>query len=506
MAKIKLFRGRRMLSSILIVVALYYLAPNVFSHDRFSANRLLSWLLSYQIFIFLSSVITISLLIRFLSVKYSPKISNYILSLCWNDILVVFLGVSLLHTTFMLASVNVVDYSSEWIVKGVNFDIIISFVDILVVIIYFCIFYTISQPKKLFIRMLKDLNGFAKAGEVERVNEQFLIIKEFIRKTNLFFDSTLLLSVLDNPKSFQLLIEQEKNNSYLEEIIGILLKNTENALLSERTEEFKKTIDFLSILLDKFQSSKSDIFETLITDYFTLISHNIQRLEANQVLYLVKQLKKIFEMLSKKQIKISEKSKSDLIEILDRLSYIILSENSAGIGELFSILEFYISLFAYFEKDYVFYTQLKEEFDTFVISLLQNMHGVPTKEIKEYVLKMIEKAKPYRVSFAEMALVYIFLLTLEYKMLEIGYVLFNIIIDSAKTKKLIEKGNCSFYHNINSSKKMFYLYKCLLGIKNKVKNETFKKKMYKKYLISVGNCRPKKLCKDVMLKNLSGRK
>ncbi|AZT90156.1 hypothetical protein ELD05_05575 [Caldicellulosiruptor changbaiensis] len=507
MVKTKLLRGRRMLSSILIVIALYYSAPNIFSHDRLSANRLLSWLLLYQIFIFFSSAITISLLVRFLSMRYSRKVSNYILSLCWNDVLAVFSSVSVLHTAFMLASVNVVDYSSQWIVKGINFDIVISFANILVITLYFYIFYTITQPKKLFRKMLKDLDSFLKAGEKERVNEQLLLIKEFFRKANLFLDLELLLSILNSPKAFQLFIEGEKkNDGYLEEIVEILFKNMESAISSERAEKFKEAVDFLDSFVDKVQDTTIYIFEKLITGYYSFIFHNIQRLKYEQVLYIVNHLERIFETLLKKQINISDKSKSDLIGILDRLSYIIFHENSAKSSELLSILEFYIILFAFFEKDHIFYSQVKEEFDTFVIYLLKSTHEFPKKEAKEYILKIIEKPKRYKISFTRMVFVYIFLLTLEYKRYDIGYILFNGIMELVKTGEFSVRGTHTFYHSADTAKKMFYLYKCLATMKSGIKSEKYKKKMYKKYMVATGNCKLKKLSQYVRFKRLSGRK
>lgn len=507
MVKTKLLRGRRMLSSILIVIALYYSAPNIFSHDKLSANKLLSWLLLYQIFIFFSSAITISLLIRFLNMRYSHKVSNYILSLCWNDVLFVFSSVSVLHTAFMLASVNVVDYSSQWIVKGINFDIVISFANILVITLYFYIFYTITQPKKLFRKMLKDLDSFLKAGEKERVNEQLLLIKEFFKKANLFLDSKLLLSILNSPKAFQLFIEGEKkNDGYLEEIMEILFKNMESAISSERIDKFKEAADFLDSFVDKVQDTTIDIFEKLITCYYSLIFHNVQRLKYEQVLYIVNHLQKIFETLLKKQINISDKSKSDLIGILDRLSYLIFHENSARSRKLLSILEFYIILFAYFENDHIFYSQVREEFDTFAISLLKSIHNFSKKEAKEYILKIVEKAKPYKISCTGMVVVYIFLLTLEYKRYEIGYVLFNAIIDLVETAGFTLKSTHTFYYNAETEKKMFYLYKCLTTMESGIKSENYKKKMYKKYMVAAGCCKLKKFSQYVRFKRLSGRK
>ncbi len=505
MGKIKIFRGRRVLSSILIIAVLYCLAPNIFSHDRYSANRLLSWLLFYQIFIFLSSAITISLLFRFLNIKYAPKISNYIFGLCWNDVLLIFSGVSLLHTAFMLASVNVIDFSSVWLVKGINFDIVISLADTMAIIVYFYNFYTINRPKKLLSHMLRDLNSFEKEKEREKVNEQFSIIKEFIKKTNSFFDTGVLFSILDNSRLSQPVFEHEKNDNHLELIVEMLFENLQRAFLSESPEEFKRMVDFLNELLDRFQDSEDSIFDRFISAYFTFILGNIGEMKTDMVLYFVRQLENIFERLFEKQIGITEKSKSDLIGILDRLSYIVYSRNLETSEELFSILEFYICLFAYFEKDYLFYSQLKDEFDTFVIFMLQNMNNVSKKEAREYFLKLIEKTKLYKIAFAEMVLIYIFLLALEYKMWNTGYVFFNVIMDLAKTRKLYKKNNHLFYHFM-SGRKIFYLKKCLSKVKNKEINEVFRRKIYKKYLISIGSCSLKELSKCRVFRKLAGRK
>jgi len=507
MIKTKLLRGRRMLSSILIVIALYYSAPNIFSHDRLSANRLLSWILLYQIFIFFCSAITISFLLRFLSIRYSQKVSNYISSLCWNDVLLIFSFVSILHTAFTLTLVNVESFTSQWIIKGINFDIMISIVDVLVITIYFSVFYKISQPKRLFNKMLKDLNNFLKADEKEKINNQLLIIREFLHKAPLFLDSKLLFSILESPKAFQLLIENDKKwDDYFEEIMEMLFRNIENAISTDRSETFEEAIDFLEWFVDKVQDSMNDILEKLITGYYRLIFHNVQRLKAEQVLLIVSHLKSIFETLLKKEVNISDKSKSDLIGILDRLSYIIFLENSVKSKDLFSILDFYIILFAYFEKDYIFCSQVTEEFNAFAITLLQKERNISKRELRDELLKIVEKTKSDNVRFVIKAVVSIILLAVECKKYDLAYVLFNTIVDLPEIIRFTTENHYGFFNDVDADKRIFYFYKCLMSLKTGIKNENQKKRIYRKYLVAIGDCNPRKFEKKTMFKRLSGRK
>lgn len=495
-----------MLSSILIIIAVYYLTPNIFSHDKISANRLLSWLLSYQVFIFFSSLVTISLLVRFLNIRYSYRISSYIFNLCWNDVLIIFLSTSVLHTAFMLAVVNVTGYSSQRIVKGINFDIVMSFLIALVMILYFYTFYITAQPKRLFKRMLKDLNDFLRTNEKEKINEQLLIIKEFFQKTNLFLDSKLLL-MLNNPKVFRLFIEEEqKDVGYLEGIVDVLFESLENAILSENMNRFKETIDFLNNFVNEIEDINVGIFEKLIKGYYNLVFYNVQRLKYDQLLYILHHLRIIFETLLKKQINLNDNSKADLVEILDRLSYISFRIGLTTAKELVLILEIYVILFAYFKDDVVFYSLIKEEMSVFLFYLSKYAYNFSKEDLKKYIFKVIEEVKAYKIYNTLMGLVHIFLLALENKMYEIGYIFFSAIINVTEKIPFSIESICTFYYDDNIKRKILHLYRCLRAIKNRTRNESYEKKMYKKYMIVSGNCKIKRFFRAMKFKKPSGKK
>jgi len=221
--KFKTSRGKQLLSSILLVGVIYLLSPTSVSYDKLSANRLLTWLFALQLFIFFGVAITISFVLRVLRVKYSQKVCSFIFSFCLNDMLILTMLFTATHIVFMLAIVNTIGTSYKWVIKGINFDIMLSVADLIIVIVYFWILYRNSYPANFLNALLKALKRAVQESNKEEINEKLLILKHFIQNYSYRFNQNLLEPILVSNETIKVLSEIKNVNSYLREIIDLLI-------------------------------------------------------------------------------------------------------------------------------------------------------------------------------------------------------------------------------------------------------------------------------------------
>jgi len=216
---LKTSRGKQLLSSILLVGVVYLLSPISVSFDKLSANRLLAWLFALQLFIFFGVAITISFVLRVLRVKYSQKVCSFIFSLCLNDMLILTMLFTAAHIVFMLTIVNTIGTSYKWVVKGINFDIMLSVADLIIVIVYFWILYQNSYPANFLNALLKALKRAVQESNKEEINEKLLILKQFLQNYPYRFNQNLLEPILLSNETIKVLSEIKNENSYLREIV-----------------------------------------------------------------------------------------------------------------------------------------------------------------------------------------------------------------------------------------------------------------------------------------------
>lgn len=212
-----------MLSSILLVVIIYILSPTSVSYDKLSANRILTWLFALQLFIFFSVAITISFILRLLRIKYSQKVCSFIFSLCLNDMLILTMLLTTTHIIFMLTIVNVIGSSYRWVVKGINFDIMLSVANIAVVVVYFWGLYKNSYPVNFLNALLKALKMAAKENNKEEINEKLLILKQFLQSYSNRFNQDFLEPILVSNETIKILAEMKNDKIFLGEIIDLLI-------------------------------------------------------------------------------------------------------------------------------------------------------------------------------------------------------------------------------------------------------------------------------------------
>ncbi|BCS81531.1 hypothetical protein CaldiYA01_14910 [Caldicellulosiruptor diazotrophicus] len=212
-----------MLSSILLVVVIYILSPTSVSYDKLSANRLLTWLFALQLFIFFSVTITISYVLRVLRVKYSQKICSFIFSLCLNDMLIMMMLLSTTHIILMLAIVNTIGISYRWVVKGINFDIILSIANIAIVIVYFWVLYKNSYPINFLSTLFKALKKAVQDNNKEEIDEKLLILEQFLQRYPNRFNENLLEPIFVSSKTIEILSEIGKDKSIFEKVIHLFI-------------------------------------------------------------------------------------------------------------------------------------------------------------------------------------------------------------------------------------------------------------------------------------------
>lgn len=245
--KIKSDRGKQMLSSILLVVVIYILSPTSVSYDKLSANRLLTWLFALQLFIFFSVAFTISFVLRLLKVKYSQKVCSFIFSLCLNDMLILTMLFTDAHIIFMLTIVNTIGSSYKWVVKGINFDIMLSVADLVIVIAYFWVLYKNSYPVNFLNALLKALKSAVQESNKEEINEKLLILKQFLQNYPYRFNQNLLEPILVSNETIKILSEIKSENSYLREIVDLLISLYFHLLNSH---ELKSAYKLFEIILE----------------------------------------------------------------------------------------------------------------------------------------------------------------------------------------------------------------------------------------------------------------
>ncbi|ADQ04366.1 hypothetical protein Calow_0796 [Caldicellulosiruptor owensensis OL] len=244
---LKTSRGKQLLSSILLVGVIYLLSPTSVSYDKLSANRLLTWLFALQLFIFFGVAITISFVLRVLRVKYSQKVCSFIFSLCLNDMLILTMLFTAAHIIFMLTIVNTIGSSYRWVVKGINFDIMLSVADMVIVIAYFWVLYKNSYPVNFLNALLKALKRAVKENNKEDINEKLLILKHFIQNYPYHFNKSLLEPILASYKTIKILSEIKNENGYLREIVDLLISLYFHLLNSH---ELKSAYKIFEIILE----------------------------------------------------------------------------------------------------------------------------------------------------------------------------------------------------------------------------------------------------------------
>jgi len=244
---LKTSRGKQLLSSILLVGVVYLLSPISVSFDKLSANRLLTWLFALQLFIFFGVAITISFVLRVLRVKYSQKVCSFIFSLCLNDMLILTMLFTAAHIVFMLTIVNTIGTSYKWVVKGINFDIMLSVADLIIVIVYFWILYQNSYPVNFLNALLKALKRAVQESNKEEINEKLLILKQFLQNYPYRFNQNLLEPILLSNETIKVLSEIKNENSYLREIVDLLISLYFHLLNSH---ELKSAYKLFEIILE----------------------------------------------------------------------------------------------------------------------------------------------------------------------------------------------------------------------------------------------------------------
>ncbi|WAM35386.1 hypothetical protein [Caldicellulosiruptor acetigenus] len=244
--KIKTGRGKQLLSSILLVGVIYLLSPTV-SYDKLSANRLLTWLFALQIFVYFGATITISFVLRVLRAKYSQKVCSFIFSLCLNDMLVLTMLLTTLHIMFMLSVVNTVGVSYKWITKGINFSIVLSVADIVIVIVYFLKLYKNSYPINFLNALLKGLKRDLQENNKDKVDEKLLILKEFLKSYPFQFNYNLLEPILANDEALRILSQIKSEDKYLTGIFELIVSLFFHLLNSH---ELKSAYKIFEIILE----------------------------------------------------------------------------------------------------------------------------------------------------------------------------------------------------------------------------------------------------------------
>lgn len=242
--KIKTGRGKQLLSSILLVGVIYLLFPTV-SYDKLSANRLLTWLFALQIFVYFGVAITVSFVLRVLRAKYSQKVCSFIFSLCLNDMLVLTMLLTTLHIMFMLSVVNTIGVSYKWIIKGINFSIVLSVADI--VIVYFLKLYKNSYPINFLNALLKGLKRDLQENNKDKVDEKLLILKEFLKSYPFQFNYNLLEPILANDEALRILSQIKNEDKYLTGIFELIVSLFFHLLNSH---ELKSAYKIFEIILE----------------------------------------------------------------------------------------------------------------------------------------------------------------------------------------------------------------------------------------------------------------
>lgn len=245
--KIKTGRGKQLLSSILLVGVIYLLSPTTVSYDKLSANRLLTWLFALQIFVYFGAVITISFVLRVLRSKYSQKVCSFIFSLCLNDMLVLTMLLTTLHIMFMLSVVNTIGVSYKWIIKGINFSIVLSVADIVIVIVYFLKLYKNSYPINFLNALLKGLKRDLQENNKDKVDEKLLILKEFLKSYPFQFNYNLLEPILANDEALRILSQIKNEGKYLTGIFELIVSLFFHLLNSH---ELKSAYKIFEIILE----------------------------------------------------------------------------------------------------------------------------------------------------------------------------------------------------------------------------------------------------------------
>ncbi|WPX09737.1 hypothetical protein [Anaerocellum danielii] len=245
--KIKTGRGKQLLSSILLVGVVYLLSPITVSYDKLSANRLLLWLFALQIFVYFGVVITVSFVLKVLKVKYSQKVCFFIFSLCLNDMLVLTMLLTTLHIMFMLSVVNTIGVSYKWIIKGINFSIVLSVVDIVIVIVYFLKLYKNSYPINFLNALLKGLKRDLQENNKEKVDEKFIILKEILKSYPFQFNYNLLEPIFANDEALRILSQVKNKDNNLAGIFELIVSLFFHLLNSH---ELKSAYKIFGIILE----------------------------------------------------------------------------------------------------------------------------------------------------------------------------------------------------------------------------------------------------------------
>lgn len=513
MKKVTFNRGGRLLSSILIIIVLYMISPSIFTHDPLSARNLLNSLLITSVLIFVICLSTIFIIFRLLRLQYSQKMVSYIFHSMWNELFFIFFFVTIVHMLFMLSLISNGVYSSEFIIKGINFDIILFVANFLVIVFYFLRLFLVGRPKNIFKKLIKELNLLIKNNEWDKIKAILSLIEEMIAKYSFSYKFENLAQNLN--------LEISKNSQnvdfnmhlypFVKNILNILLFLLENRLKSGHYKEISDIVNSLKWFTnDLLLNQGIDIIGFLISQYKRIVLENIDFIKnVDNLKPIFSHMYQIIDLYNSNEV--AERNKEEILLMISDIALNIsqhLLDNADYNNELvLFFFSLYMKLLQHSEKKTYLKSAILNDIKIFLIHGLKNCNVEFENELKKFFKQQIARNENNSTQVIKVA-TFSFFICIYYKRLTLAYELFKILLQNLKISVRIFEDiladDMAIFELDIPKRSVYYGYLVLKYfehfsgkdlIENNLVNSFSKKpikvekRLYKKYLAFIGKAK-----------------
>lgn len=315
---LRITRGKLMLSSILLVSFVYTITPRIFIVEPNTARYLLNTIISSLVMTLSISISVIFFTVQLTSTKWTHKVLDLWINFNWNYILLVFFFTAIVHSTIILALISEGLYTSKWVVKGINFDILMFGICLILLVVYIFRVLKLLKPSNILKNLYRELNYYIKNNLIDDAIKQLDIIYDITKKATSDFDIATSIEGLKLVSETFLddKLYNNKFNTFFEQAISHLQTNFSIAVKSKDRDSIKLIIETFELLGYKFIESKYYEGLRIIIDAIEhiLIDDLIGRPNIEYIKYALNSLNNLNNMLLsnnhehayKKIIKISE--------------------------------------------------------------------------------------------------------------------------------------------------------------------------------------------------------